>query len=146
MAKMTGETEKETLMSWRSGKESVGFINWIRLGLSLSLMCIYRELLARLVRPPTHPVTHPSIYRPIHGIIGLPTDLHAPFLLFWQGSATGHISHTPTTTPFQYSHDRGSHHCRYQSTHGIDFIPFIVCWNCIVFAVSPISGGCFSNW
>ena len=32
--------------------------------------------------------------------------LLALFLLFWLGSATGHISRTPTTTPFQYLENR----------------------------------------
>ena len=66
------------------------------------LMSIYRELFTRQIEGFSH--THPRIYLPIDPSIVLLLLIRplALFLLFWLGSATGHRSHKPTTTPFQY--------------------------------------------
>ena len=62
-------------------------------------MCIYRELLTRQI---DHQSPHPFIDLPIMLLTLLLIWLLALFFLFWLGSAAGHRSHTPTTTPFQY--------------------------------------------
>ena len=59
---------------------------------------MYLLLDMQLLTPPQYPFIDLSIIL----LTLLLIWLLALFLLFWLGSATGHRSHTPTTTPFQY--------------------------------------------
>ena len=67
-------------------------------------MRIYRDLLARQIDQQS---PHPFIDLSIILLTPLLIWLLAIFLLFWLGSATGHRSHTLTTTPFQYLENKG---------------------------------------